>query len=300
MPRSKKGFTGLSFHVQENGDACNFHFPSDASGKNVAFQTMYIYGKSGPWQLYPESQGYALFRQDAWSHIRLEVGARHANLLVNGTPVLTMFDMPFHQGGIRFWSYYGQVFIRNLSVTDLSHSRVVPVFKNPWHIYGSTNIVRRWQVALCDDTDAPTSSSVPSNEMLGRLDWQQEHADKRGVVNLTRAFRNSNTRASACARAEVVSDKAIQTRLYLTYTDDLTLWCNGKLVFTGEPRGWSDPNREEHFGGRLVPDEYSAPLRLRKGPNSLLVRTRVADPWGWGFWMRFAEIGPNQGIQPTA
>lgn len=94
MPKSRKGYTGLNFHVQPNGDACNLHFPSGCSGRSEAFQTMSIFGRSMAWQLYPESQGYALFRPDAWSRIRLDVGTTCANLFVNGGPVLTMFDVP--------------------------------------------------------------------------------------------------------------------------------------------------------------------------------------------------------------
>ncbi len=240
MPKSNKGYTGLNFHVQENGDACNFHFPSEASGRNEALHTMYVYGKSGTWQLHPESQGYAVFRQDAWSQIRLDVGSTNANLFVNGAPTLTMFDMPFKNGGIQFWSYFGQVFIRDLKVTDLSRSRVVPVFKNPWLIYRDARILRRWQVALCDVADS-SSSSAPADEILGGLDWREVDADKRGVVNLSRTFRDSNTKASAFAQTEVVCEKGTQTKIHLTYTNELTLWCNGKLVFAGEPRGWNAP-----------------------------------------------------------
>ena len=289
MPKSVKGYTGLSFHVQPNGDACNFHFPSGCSGRNEAFQTMYIFGKSMPWQLHPESQGYAQFRRDAWSKVRLDVGATNANLFVNGGPVLTMFDLPFKNGGIQLWSWHGQVFVRELRVTDLSSSRVVPVFKNPWLIYANTNLLGQWRAALANDDTQAAADSPPQGAVLDRLTWQTVRADRRGVVNLSEAFRDNNTNATAYATTEVICDGSTHALLHVTYTDQLALWCNGEQVFTGEPRGWGSPNREAHFGGRLVPDEYSVALRLRAGTNKLLAKTTVVDPWGWGFWMRMDE-----------
>ena len=286
MPKSLKGYTGLNFHVQPNGDACNFHFPSGYSGRNEAFQSMAIFGKSMAWQLYPESQGYAIFRPDAWSHVRLDAGATVANLFVNGGPVLTMFDLPFSSGGIQFWSFASQAFIRHLRVSDLGNSRVNPVFRNPWLVYADANVLDDWSAALIDDDDAVDAAYAPDEVALGRLEWLPAHADKRGVVNLSKTFPGNNTKAAAHAATTVIADDPTRTTLYLTYTDELTLWCNGKLVFTGEPRGWNAPDRETHFGGRLVPDEYAVALRLREGQNTLLVRTKVVDPWGWGFWMR--------------
>ncbi|MFH1073645.1 MAG: hypothetical protein V1752_01010 [Candidatus Firestonebacteria bacterium] len=280
LPKSLKGYTGLNFHVQSNGDACNLHFPSGASGRNEAFQTMYIYGKSMSWKLYPESQGYGLFRGDSWSHLRLDVGKTLANLFVNGAPVLTMFDLPFNAGGIEFWSYYGQVYIRNVTVIDLTYSRVVPVFKNPWLIYKDADVLKDWRVALCKDQKG---EGIP---LSSKLDWRDIQADSRGVVNLSRAFREDNTRNTAWATAEIIMERPETKKLFLTYTDRLTIWCNNRKVFTGEPRGWNDPNRDAHFGGRLIPDEYYTNLRLVKGKNRLLVRSEVIDPWGWGFWMR--------------
>lgn len=282
MPRTQKGYTGLNFHVQPNGDACNFHFPSGASGRSEAFQTMYIYGKSAPWKLYPESQGYALFRRDGWSHLRLDVGRTLANLFVNGAPVLTMFDLPFNEGGIEFWSYYGQVYIRNITVTDLTRCRVVPVFKNPWLVYRGAHILRNWRVAPCKDQKA---ADIPSSSN-DQLEWHPVHADDRGVVNLSRAFREDNTKHAAWTITEIIANRSGTEKLLITYTDRLTIWCNDCKVFAGEPRGWNDPNREAHFGGRLIPDEYCATLRLRKGGNRLLAKSEVTEPWGWGFWMR--------------
>lgn len=293
MPKSSKGYTGLNFHVQPNGDACNFHFPSGCSGRNEAFQSMSIFGKSMAWQLYPESQGYAIFRQDDWSQVRLDVGSTCANLFVNGGPVLAMFDLPFSNGGIQFWSLASQVFIRQLRVTDLLGSRVVPFFRNPWLVYADANVLDDWSAALADEDGAVDAACALDEVALNRLEWLPAHADRRGVVNLSKTFTGYNTKAAAYAATSIIADDATRATLCLTYTDELTLWCNGKLVFTGEPRGWNAPDREAHFGGRLMPDEYAVALRLREGQNTLLARTKVVDPWGWGFWMRL-QCGPER------
>jgi len=73
-------------------------------------------------------------------------------------------------------------------------------------------------------------------------------------------------------------------------------WSRYRVEFEFMPKstkGWNAPGREAHFGGRLVPDERAVALRLRKGENRLLVRTKVVDPWGWGFLMRL-QHGPER------
>jgi hypothetical protein len=81
-------------------------------------------------------------------------------------------------------------------------------------------------------------------------------------------------------------DGARVTRL--TYTDQLTMWLNGREVFRGERRGWFDPGRSaEGWFGRLKPDQFRAELPLRKGENEVVVRLEVNEPlFGSGFWMR--------------
>jgi hypothetical protein len=105
-------------------------------------------------------------------------------------------------------------------------------------------------------------------------------------VVLSQVFRDHNTKAVAYARTNIVCSSPEKRTLRLTYTDRLSLWCNGEPVFEGPARGWDDPDRERHYGGRLIPDEYEVTLPLRAGKNGLVVRTEVTEPWGWGFWMR--------------
>jgi|GEM_PF-5065809 len=70
----------------------------------------------------------------------------------------------------------------------------------------------------------------------------------------------------------------------------LTLWCKEEKVFTGPPCGWDDPDRETHYDGRLIHDEYEVKLHLRREDYVVVARTECTEPWAWGFWMRTALL----------
>ncbi|MBI4640122.1 MAG: hypothetical protein HY731_05480, partial [Candidatus Tectomicrobia bacterium] len=288
LPASKRGFLGLNFHAQSDGlGACNVHFPLDGSGRNEVFQAMGIWGKSGSWKLYPESQAYALFPTGQWIRLRLDITGEFANLYAQGSsrPLLTLLELPYSSGGIQFWSYLGSGYFRNLRVTQLSPADIVPGFDSPWDIYADLNVIRTWQVTPPQKPDFG-STGIPEAVCSSKIRWIDVEADRKGVVNLSRLFPEKNRKAAVFAKAIARSVEKVKRICRLTYTDRLTIWCNGVQVFKGPPRGWNDPDRDKHFGGRLIPDEYEVKIMLEPGDSTILLRSEVTEPFGWGFWMR--------------
>lgn len=288
LPGSEQGYLGISFHVQPDGSgACNFHFPVGDNGKSEAFQTAGIWGNSFGWKLYPEYQAYALCPAGRWIPIRIDVTREFANLYVHhaSKPIITFSDLPFDYGGIQFWALKGWGYIRNLKVTDLSAEKILPGFDNPWEIYNDLDVIRKWQVTspLESIDDSP---GIPDIVSSPAIEWLEVESDKRGVVNLSKLFPDQNTEAVVFARRMISSSNMEERILRFTYTDRLTVWCNGTQVFSGPAKSWSNPERNKYFGGRLVPDEFTVKVNLKPEENVILLRSQVTEPWGWAFWMR--------------
>ena len=119
------------------------------------------------------------------------------------------------------------------------------------------------------------------------LAWVDAPVDGRGVVNLTPLVGPEARPGVVFAKTEVRATTAGPRRAWVTYTDNLSLWCNGRLIFEGPPRQWFHPDREKNGNSRLIPDQYEVALPLLKGVNEILVRSEVTEAaFGWGFWLR--------------
>ena len=106
------------------------------------------------------------------------------------------------------------------------------------------------------------------------------------MIDLTRLYAPRNESGTAFARTTLHAAAAGPRTLRLTYTDALTLWCNGERVFVGPQRQWFHPDRAKYGDSRLIPDQFEVTVPLRAGANELAVRTEITERFGWGFWMR--------------
>ena len=285
-------FIGLDFHVQDDGvRGCNVHFSAADRDRQEQLQAAGVWGKGNiSWKLWPMSQRTAKFSKGQWIKLRLDVTETFANVYVNDDPkaVFTVFDLPFTNGGVRFWEYKGSAYFRNLRVTSLACGDVRPALEDPWEHVSSLSVVRNWTVT---QLQSPEFGQVDGPEAINSTDmkWLDVESDRRGVVNLATLFPNDNTKGVVFAKTAIKSDEDTVRKAWVTYTDRLTIWCNGRKVFEGLPRGWFDPGRDES-GGRLIPDQFEIELPLARGKNILLLRSQVTEPFGWGFWMRMETL----------
>ena len=89
------------------------------------------------------------------------------------------------------------------------------------------------------------------------------------------------------ARTRIDSDRDQVKKLYIGYSDDVSVFLNGKILF----RGRSAQNfRDPGFLGIVNPENDAVYLPLKKGSNELLLAVSELGG-GWGFICRLAELG---------
>ena len=89
------------------------------------------------------------------------------------------------------------------------------------------------------------------------------------------------------ARTSIIAERDQVKKLYLGYSDDVSLFLNGKILF----RGRSAQNfRDPAFLGIVSPENDAIYLPLKRGRNELLLAVSELGG-GWGFICRLA--GPE-------
>ncbi len=281
---------GLDCHVQNDGaSGFNISFFTFDTTRVVTLEAMGFnggYQGAWSWKLWPVSQKQPLVKKDEWLKFRVDVGETVVNAYVNDytEPVFTVYDMPYANGGVRFFSLSnGKAYLRNFRVTSLSEEDAAPVLEDIWKDVRDLDIIRKWKITPPQPSEFGLET-IPEKIHSPEMKWIDAELDGRGVLNLGALFPGQNTKGTAFAKTTIFSAENKARKAWVTYTDRCIVWCNGELVFKGPNRGWNDP--ESNHDCRLKPDNYEMELPLKKGENEILLRSEVIENWGWAFWMR--------------
>jgi len=89
------------------------------------------------------------------------------------------------------------------------------------------------------------------------------------------------------ARTKIDSDRDQVKKLYIGYSDDVSVFLNGKILYRGRSaQGFRDPG----FLGIVNPENDAVYLPLKKGNNELMLAVSELGG-GWGFICRLVDLG---------
>ena len=138
---------------------------------------------------------------------------------------------------------------------------------------------------------------------MENIHWQEVEAEPPGLVVVYRYREAPHLRVSFAndfskrlepqpgmklvyARTSIDSDREQVKKLYLGYSDDVSVFLNGKILF----RGRSAQNfRDPGFLGIVNPENDTVYLPLKKGSNELMLALSELGG-GWGFICRVADL----------
>jgi alpha-galactosidase len=169
--------------------------------------------------------------------------------------------------------------VRLRRLWQADETRMDEFFLTDWHIVGPFQSPRRGSVSL--DLWTPVEH-VPTNRpdgwidlagayALGRgmLKWTPAHAAARGFVDLDTIV-GRHEWSVAYAYAEFESDHRCSATLTCGSDDGIRVWLNGQVV------------HEREIGRTYRPHDDRIPVKLKKGPNRILVKIDNCQG-GWGF-----------------
>ena len=301
---ASRGFFGIQFRIADEGANAEWvYLRQHKSGLPDAIQYTPVLNTGLNWQIYNGTgfTGAVEIPRETWFHLRLKVAGAQAKLWVRDleTPVLVMNDLKsgVHKGQLALAVLTGATYFSNFEV------RVTP--DAPWERHFPPmppGTLTKWSLsrsydALERDLERPLTPA--ESEAAG---WQDVEAEPPGFVVINRYRDSPHPRVSFAtdfskrldpqpgmkvvyARTSIESDRDRVQKLSLGYSDDVSVFLNGKILF----RGRSAQNfRDPGFLGIVNPENDAVYLPLKKGRNELILAVSELGG-GWGFICRLTE-----------
>lgn len=234
------------------------------------------------WQLYygPGKSASAVFPVNQWFHIKIEVLNNQARLFINDSPQPIMFIKELahgiSKGTLGVWGPKdGSAYFSNFSYQEKSDLQF-PSTALPDPPFG---IITDWELSNPKKLNEIDYEMLPEVQGIKDLKWQKIKSLSSGLVDISRYYgRISQTADIIWAKTNIVSDKNQTKQFAFGYSDIISIFLNGKLLFTGNS---SYTSRDGNFQGIVGLNDYIY-LQLQKGNNDLVIALTETFG-GWGF-----------------
>jgi hypothetical protein len=303
---AKRGFFGIQFRLADDGANGEWvYLRQHKSGLPDAMQYTPILNTGANWQIYngPGFTGAVDIPRDMWFHLRLEITGAQAKLYVKDMdkPALVMTDLKsgVQKGQLALYVLTGATYFSNFEV------RTTP--DAPWERHlppMPPGTLTQWTISPSYDALARNLERPPTPAEISAIQWQAVEAEPPGFVVLYRYREAPHPRVTfqgdfskrlepqpgmkvLYARTNIDSDREQVKKLYIGYSDDVSVFLNGQILWRGRSaQGFRDPG----FLGIVNPENDAVYLPLKKGSNELLLAVSELGG-GWGFICRLVDIG---------
>ena len=280
-PMDSGDFIGITFRRESQTSHENIYIRPARSGEFMAIQYAPRINGSSTWQLYREFTAPARWPRNQWTHVRVEIHGSTLQVFVGDTaePTLSVPRLRHASpsGEIAFWARVNNrpgewaAALSNISVRPAATS--LPRTDPPPPLAG---LVTGWQVAGPVAGMSRPITSVPSD-----VKWTAVACEESGLVNLNRVFRAKpqEGRFTAFLRTMIASAGAKRMPAGIGYSDDVTVFVNGEVVYSGV-NGWE--SRAPGFASFVDPRFERVWLPLRAGVNEIILAVTDDQLFGWG------------------
>jgi hypothetical protein len=301
---ANRGFFGFDFRIDSEG--ANFeevYLRQHKSGLPDAMQYTPVLNTGRNWQIYngPGFTGAVDIPKDVWFHLRLEVAGAQAKFYVKDMdkPALVMNDLKsgVQKGQVALYGLTGATYFSNFEVRETPSV--------PWERHQppmTAGTLTKWTLSPSYDALARNLELPLSPQERDTIKWQDVEAEPPGFVVINRYRESPHPQVTfqgdfskrlepqpgmkvVYARTNIDSDRDQVKKLYIGYSDDVSLFLNGKILYRGRSaQGFRDPG----FLGIVNPENDAVYLPLRKGSNELVLAVSELGG-GWGFICRWAD-----------
>jgi hypothetical protein len=302
---ASRGFFGIQFRIANDGATAEWvYLRQHKSGYPDAMQYTPVLNTGLNWQIYSGPGFIAAIDipKDVWFHLRLEVVGAQAKFYVKDMekPVLVMNDL---KSGVQ----KGQVALAVLTgATYFSNFEIRQTPDAPWERRlppMPAGTLTKWSLSPAYDALARNlERPLPPSES-DSIRWQEVEAEAPGFVVINRYRDSPHPRVTFAndfskrldpqpgmkvvyARTIIDSESDQVKKLYIGYSDDVSLFLNGKILYRGRSaQSFRDPG----FLGIISPDNDAVYVPLKKGRNELMLAVSELGG-GWGFICRLEDM----------
>jgi hypothetical protein len=290
-----RAFVTVLFRTRADGDGEVFYLRPHKSGLPDALQYAPGFNGSAAWQLFsgPGFTAEAQIPRNEWIHVRLDVAGKQARVYLNHSsqPALEVKEL---KRGIERGAIGVSGGVTGAHFAGFTYRPAAsPVQAVPAAAPLDPRIVSRWEISEAFDAAEHGSETVARP-----VKWQPVTAEPPGMVVVDRYRGNPSAgprapvgvpvpgRKLVLARANIASDREQVKKMHFGYSDEVTVYLNGRRLFTGRSNFLL---RDETFLGILNVEGDALYLPLQKGDNELILA--VAEVFGgWGYICRLADL----------
>ena len=254
----ERSYPGVTFRAQSNDDYERIYIRPHLS---KTFQNVVQYEGTfnglDSWQLY-YGQGKtasAIIPANQWFHVKIEVKDTRARLFINDpeNPVLTITELAhgLSKGTVGVWgpadgsAYFSNFSCRNDNTLQFP-DEILP--DNP------TGIITDWEISQPDKLTAVDMENTPEAQGIENIQWEKVQSLPSGLVDISRYYgRTGQAPDIIWAKTELFSDKEQTKQLAFGYSDYISIFLNGKLLFMGNSQYTS---RDGNFQGIVGLNDY--------------------------------------------
>ena len=282
-------YPGLVFRVLSDRDYERIYLrPHRAGLYPDAVQYTPVFNGIAGWQLY-NGRGFTAGSElppDQWIHLKLEVAGTQARFYVADMerPVLEMHDLK-HGGGSGAIGLFGPR-DGNYYFSNFSYRHDAGLdFDPPPPVDTPPGVVTGWEISEPFGMSRIDVERYPGREWLDGFSWMNVEGEPSGLVDVGRYYGRTGREPDALfARKIIEADGESVLKLMFGYSDAISIFMNGRLVFSGSS---AYRQRDPSFLGVVgLYDMVSLPLE--KGENELLFMV-IESFGGWAFMGRDQE-----------
>jgi hypothetical protein len=258
---ASRGFFGIQFRLDSAGANGEWvYLLQHKSGLPDAMQYTPVLNTGANWQIYngPGFTGAVDIPKDVWFHLRLEVVGAQAKLYVKdmNKPALVMNDLKsgVQKGQVALYVLTGATYFSNFEI------RTTP--DAPWERHlppMPPGALTKWSLSPSYDALARNLEQPLTPSESDAIKWQDLEAEPPGFVVLYRYYEAPHLRVTferdfskrlepqpgmkvVYARTSIDSDRDQVKKLYIGYSDDVSVFLNGKILFRGRSaQNFRDP-----------------------------------------------------------
>lgn len=293
-------FVYLQFRMQADNEMEEFYLRTHKQGLPDAVQYNPVWNGDSFWQLWhgPGTDASPRFRYREWMHVKLVVQGQRAALFVDTATVPTLvmqLARPARAGYVALRAFNPDPTIPK-GETVASFANVVVQPGRVDYAFGPDDTaptpepgsILRWQVSPAFKADTLAVTTLSAAMLANRAAWPVYPVERSGVLALGRHMARPRPDGGAVARLVIRSSGARLQRLYLGFSDIVTVFVNGTPVFSGDAHYSDDRPRRE---GLISRTQSTVWLPLKDGENEILLA--IVD--GFGGWGLSGRLDPADG-----
>lgn len=295
----ERAFLGVTFRTGQDGTGEDVYLRLHKSKQPDALQYTPDYRGRGQWQLFhgPDATAYLTFHPGEWTHVRIEVAGDRAAVTVGDAdePQLVVPELASGQttGFVGWWANQPgadvgaplTAAVRNIRITH-GQQRAIMAESAPPPPFG---VIKAWGLSKTFSRAGDVVTEIPPAVRNGS--WQRVVARPDGLTPIEPLVDRPEAGGVpvVVAGLTIDSDEARTVRLDLGFSDDASVFLNGRLLYAGHQAFSANFPRRQ---GLIGLDQASLYLPLRGGRNTVLVAVSEI----FGGWAVMGRISEREGL----